>query len=137
MGCLEWGGEGANWLKVEDVSVPEATWREGRRPSSPSALKGLLLPMSIMSSPRAAPILVQSLCQPDHWLPPHSLAAFPQGLEKSWRRHREVTAYLHERLQGLGLKLFVKDPVRKGVLPTSESTLSVLQPPRSLSSSPP
>ncbi|XP_049629226.1 alanine--glyoxylate aminotransferase [Suncus etruscus] len=33
-----------------------------------------------------------------------------EGLEKSWLRHREVTAYLHERLQGLGLKLFVKDP---------------------------
>ena len=36
-----------------------------------------------------------------------------QGLENSWRQHREVTAYLHGRLQGLGLQLFVKDPVRR------------------------
>ncbi|XP_055473075.1 alanine--glyoxylate aminotransferase isoform X1 [Psammomys obesus] len=33
-----------------------------------------------------------------------------QGLENSWQRHREVTAYLHKRLQELGLQLFVKDP---------------------------
>ncbi|XP_052049471.1 alanine--glyoxylate aminotransferase [Apodemus sylvaticus] len=33
-----------------------------------------------------------------------------QGLENSWRRHREATAHLHKRLQELGLKLFVKDP---------------------------
>ncbi|XP_059249874.1 alanine--glyoxylate aminotransferase isoform X2 [Mustela nigripes] len=39
-----------------------------------------------------------------------------QGLESSWRQHREVTAYLHERLQGLGLQLFVKDPAIR--LPT-------------------
>lgn len=39
-----------------------------------------------------------------------------QGLEESWRRHREATAYLHSRLQGLGLQLFVKDPALR--LPT-------------------
>uniref|UniRef100_A0A8C0R7I3 Alanine--glyoxylate aminotransferase n=1 Tax=Canis lupus dingo TaxID=286419 RepID=A0A8C0R7I3_CANLU len=39
-----------------------------------------------------------------------------QGLENSWRQHREATAYLHERLQGLGLQLFVKDPAAR--LPT-------------------
>nr|KAF6336094.1 alanine--glyoxylate and serine--pyruvate aminotransferase [Myotis myotis] len=40
-----------------------------------------------------------------------------EGLENSWRRHRDVTAYLHGRLQGLGLQLFVKDPVlRIGLL---------------------
>ncbi|KAF6112615.1 alanine--glyoxylate and serine--pyruvate aminotransferase [Phyllostomus discolor] len=39
-----------------------------------------------------------------------------EGLENSWRRHREVTAYLQERLQELGLQLFVKDPVLR--LPT-------------------
>nr|XP_045224066.1 serine--pyruvate aminotransferase isoform X6 [Macaca fascicularis] len=33
-----------------------------------------------------------------------------QGLENSWRQHRETTAYLHGRLQALGLQLFVKDP---------------------------
>ncbi|XP_058155727.1 alanine--glyoxylate aminotransferase [Dasypus novemcinctus] len=45
-----------------------------------------------------------------------------QGLESSWRRHREVTAYLHGRLQGLGLQLFVKDPALR--LPTV-TTVSV------------
>ncbi|XP_032262532.1 serine--pyruvate aminotransferase [Phoca vitulina] len=39
-----------------------------------------------------------------------------QGLENSWRQHREATAYLQERLQGLGLQLFVKDPAIR--LPT-------------------
>ncbi|KAK1336804.1 hypothetical protein QTO34_002839 [Cnephaeus nilssonii] len=39
-----------------------------------------------------------------------------EGLENSWRRHRDVTAYLHGRLQGLGLQLFVKDPALR--LPT-------------------
>ncbi|XP_055964349.1 alanine--glyoxylate aminotransferase [Sorex fumeus] len=39
-----------------------------------------------------------------------------EGLESSWRRHREVTTYLQERLQGLGLQLFVKDPALR--LPT-------------------
>ncbi|GAB5576152.1 serine--pyruvate aminotransferase [Prionailurus iriomotensis] len=39
-----------------------------------------------------------------------------KGLENSWRQHREVTAYLHGRLQGLGLQLFVKDPALR--LPT-------------------
>ncbi|KAK2505066.1 hypothetical protein MC885_004743 [Smutsia gigantea] len=39
-----------------------------------------------------------------------------QGLEESWRLHREATAYLHGRLQGLGLQLFVKDPALR--LPT-------------------
>ncbi|XP_007939656.1 serine--pyruvate aminotransferase [Orycteropus afer afer] len=39
-----------------------------------------------------------------------------QGLENSWRQHREVTAYLHGCLQGLGLQLFVKDPALR--LPT-------------------
>nr|KAF6336092.1 alanine--glyoxylate and serine--pyruvate aminotransferase [Myotis myotis] len=39
-----------------------------------------------------------------------------EGLENSWRRHRDVTAYLHGRLQGLGLQLFVKDPTLR--LPT-------------------
>lgn len=33
-----------------------------------------------------------------------------EGLERSWRRHRDVTAYLHEQLKTLGLQLFVKDP---------------------------
>ena len=35
-----------------------------------------------------------------------------QGLENSWRQHREASEYLHACLQGLGLQLFVKDPVR-------------------------
>uniref|UniRef100_A0A8C2UW42 Alanine--glyoxylate aminotransferase n=1 Tax=Chinchilla lanigera TaxID=34839 RepID=A0A8C2UW42_CHILA len=39
-----------------------------------------------------------------------------QGLEASWRRHREAMAYLHGRLQGLGLQLFVRDPAAR--LPT-------------------
>ncbi|KFO22545.1 Serine--pyruvate aminotransferase, mitochondrial [Fukomys damarensis] len=39
-----------------------------------------------------------------------------QGLESSWRRHHEATAYLHSRLQGLGLQLFVRDPATR--LPT-------------------
>ncbi|XP_059134531.1 alanine--glyoxylate aminotransferase [Peromyscus eremicus] len=39
-----------------------------------------------------------------------------QGLENSWQRHREATAYLHKRLQELGLQLFVKDPAIR--LPT-------------------
>ncbi|XP_037377844.1 alanine--glyoxylate aminotransferase [Talpa occidentalis] len=39
-----------------------------------------------------------------------------QGLENSWRKHREATEYLYGRLQGLGLKLFVKDPALR--LPT-------------------
>lgn len=39
-----------------------------------------------------------------------------EGLENSWRRHREVTSYLQERLQELGLQLFVKDPALR--LPT-------------------
>ncbi|XP_017366221.1 serine--pyruvate aminotransferase isoform X1 [Cebus imitator] len=39
-----------------------------------------------------------------------------QGLENSWRQHREAAAYLHGRLQALGLRLFVKDPVLR--LPT-------------------
>ncbi|XP_029080884.1 serine--pyruvate aminotransferase [Monodon monoceros] len=39
-----------------------------------------------------------------------------QGLEKSWQQHREASEYLHERLQGLGLQLFVKDPAIR--LPT-------------------
>lgn len=33
-----------------------------------------------------------------------------QGLENSWRRHREATAHLHKCLRELGLKFFVKDP---------------------------
>uniref|UniRef100_F7FCX7 Alanine--glyoxylate aminotransferase n=2 Tax=Monodelphis domestica TaxID=13616 RepID=F7FCX7_MONDO len=32
-----------------------------------------------------------------------------EGLEESWRKHREVTNYLYERLQKLGLQLFVKE----------------------------
>lgn len=58
---------------------------------------------------------------PRGWTPapcppaPHPLVPLPeQGLENSWRRHREVTSYLHGRLQELGLQLFVKDPVRSG-----------------------
>lgn len=39
-----------------------------------------------------------------------------KGLENSWRQHREATAYLQGRLQGLGLQLFVKDPALR--LPT-------------------
>uniref|UniRef100_G3RFG7 Alanine--glyoxylate aminotransferase n=1 Tax=Gorilla gorilla gorilla TaxID=9595 RepID=G3RFG7_GORGO len=39
-----------------------------------------------------------------------------QGLENSWRQHREAAAYLHGRLQALGLQLFVKDPALR--LPT-------------------
>ncbi|NP_001125018.1 alanine--glyoxylate aminotransferase [Pongo abelii] len=39
-----------------------------------------------------------------------------QGLENSWRKHREAAAYLHGRLQALGLQLFVKDPALR--LPT-------------------
>ena len=30
-----------------------------------------------------------------------------QGLENSWRQHREASEYLHACLQGLGLQLFV------------------------------
>lgn len=53
--------------------------------------------------PRRAP------CPP---CPPH--CPLPtQGLEKSWQQHREASEYLHGRLQGLGLQLFVKDPVRR------------------------
>ncbi|KAM4835945.1 alanine--glyoxylate aminotransferase [Thomomys bottae] len=36
-----------------------------------------------------------------------------QGLEASWRRHREASAYLHSRLRELGLQLFVKDPATR------------------------
>ncbi|XP_045415864.1 serine--pyruvate aminotransferase [Lemur catta] len=39
-----------------------------------------------------------------------------QGLENSWRQHREATAYLHGRLQGLGLQLFVRESATR--LPT-------------------
>lgn len=39
-----------------------------------------------------------------------------EGLENSWQRHREVTSYLHGRLQELGLQLFVKNPALR--LPT-------------------
>lgn len=39
-----------------------------------------------------------------------------QGLENSWQRHRETTVYLYDRLQELGLQLFVKDPATR--LPT-------------------
>ncbi|XP_062936863.1 alanine--glyoxylate aminotransferase [Cynocephalus volans] len=39
-----------------------------------------------------------------------------QGLENSWRQHREVVAYLHGRLHELGLQLFVKDAALR--LPT-------------------
>ncbi|XP_003798296.1 serine--pyruvate aminotransferase [Otolemur garnettii] len=39
-----------------------------------------------------------------------------QGLENSWRQHREATAYLQGRLQGLGLQLFVRDSALR--LPT-------------------
>ncbi|XP_020038656.1 alanine--glyoxylate aminotransferase [Castor canadensis] len=39
-----------------------------------------------------------------------------QGLENCWQQHREAAAYLHGRLQELGLKLFVKDPAIR--LPT-------------------
>uniref|UniRef100_G1RTN1 Alanine--glyoxylate aminotransferase n=1 Tax=Nomascus leucogenys TaxID=61853 RepID=G1RTN1_NOMLE len=39
-----------------------------------------------------------------------------QGLENSWHQHREAAAYLHGRLQALGLQLFVKDPALR--LPT-------------------
>ncbi|XP_007184908.1 alanine--glyoxylate aminotransferase [Balaenoptera acutorostrata] len=39
-----------------------------------------------------------------------------QGLENSWQQHREASEYLHGRLQGLGLQLFVKDPAIR--LPT-------------------
>ncbi|KAF6361030.1 alanine--glyoxylate and serine--pyruvate aminotransferase [Rhinolophus ferrumequinum] len=45
-----------------------------------------------------------------------------KGLENSWRQHREATAYLQGRLQGLGLQLFVKDPALR--LPTV-TTVSV------------
>lgn len=33
-----------------------------------------------------------------------------QGLENSWRRHKETTAHLYKHLQEMGLKFFVKDP---------------------------
>ncbi|XP_003474416.2 alanine--glyoxylate aminotransferase [Cavia porcellus] len=39
-----------------------------------------------------------------------------QGLESSWRQHREAMEHLHSRLQGLGLQLFVRDPASR--LPT-------------------
>ncbi|XP_008827363.1 serine--pyruvate aminotransferase isoform X2 [Nannospalax galili] len=42
-----------------------------------------------------------------------------QGLENSWRKHRETTMYLHDRLQELGLQLFVKEPALR--LPTITS----------------
>lgn len=44
----------------------------------------------------------------------------PQGLERSWQRHHEVTQYLHRRLQELGLQLFVKDPVGEQGLSTPQ-----------------
>ncbi|XP_077009425.1 alanine--glyoxylate aminotransferase isoform X2 [Tamandua tetradactyla] len=44
-----------------------------------------------------------------------------QGLEHSWQQHREATAYLYGRLQGLGLQLFVKDPALR--LPTVTSVV--------------
>ncbi|KAM5327032.1 alanine--glyoxylate aminotransferase isoform 2-T2 [Glossophaga mutica] len=39
-----------------------------------------------------------------------------EGLENSWRRHREIASYLHRRLRELGLQLFVRDPALR--LPT-------------------
>uniref|UniRef100_A0A8C7IEB4 Alanine--glyoxylate aminotransferase n=1 Tax=Oncorhynchus kisutch TaxID=8019 RepID=A0A8C7IEB4_ONCKI len=39
-----------------------------------------------------------------------------QGLENSWRRHKEVAEYFHEGLENMGLKLFVKD--KNARLPT-------------------
>ncbi|XP_056664252.1 alanine--glyoxylate aminotransferase isoform X1 [Monodelphis domestica] len=39
-----------------------------------------------------------------------------EGLEESWRKHREATNYLYEGLQKLGLQLFVKEPAVR--LPT-------------------
>ncbi|XP_007127860.1 alanine--glyoxylate aminotransferase [Physeter macrocephalus] len=39
-----------------------------------------------------------------------------QGLENSWRQHGEAAEYLHGRLRGLGLQLFVRDPATR--LPT-------------------
>uniref|UniRef100_A0A3Q1M4I6 Alanine--glyoxylate aminotransferase n=1 Tax=Bos taurus TaxID=9913 RepID=A0A3Q1M4I6_BOVIN len=44
-----------------------------------------------------------------------------QGLENSWRQHREASEYLHACLQGLGLQLFVKDPALR--LPTITSVV--------------
>ncbi|XP_015999705.2 serine--pyruvate aminotransferase [Rousettus aegyptiacus] len=39
-----------------------------------------------------------------------------EGLESSWKRHRETSLYLQQRLQALGLQLFVRDPALR--LPT-------------------
>uniref|UniRef100_A0A8C2NG62 Alanine--glyoxylate aminotransferase n=1 Tax=Capra hircus TaxID=9925 RepID=A0A8C2NG62_CAPHI len=44
-----------------------------------------------------------------------------QGLEDSWRQHREASEYLHACLQGLGLQLFVKDQALR--LPTITSVV--------------
>ena len=34
-----------------------------------------------------------------------------QGLENSWKQHKEVAEYFHEGLVAMGLKLFVQDKV--------------------------
>uniref|UniRef100_A0A3P9NID2 Alanine--glyoxylate aminotransferase n=1 Tax=Poecilia reticulata TaxID=8081 RepID=A0A3P9NID2_POERE len=44
-----------------------------------------------------------------------------RGLEESWRKHKEVAAYLYKGLEDLGLKLFIPDKLR---LP-SVTTISI------------
>lgn len=39
-----------------------------------------------------------------------------QGLENSWRQHREVAEYLWKGLEDLGLQLFIKDKVRPSLI---------------------
>ncbi|XP_043848460.1 serine--pyruvate aminotransferase isoform X2 [Dromiciops gliroides] len=49
-----------------------------------------------------------------------------EGLEESWKKHREATAYLHKGLQKLGLQLFVKEPVlRIGLLGSNATKANV------------
>uniref|UniRef100_A0A8C6B395 Alanine--glyoxylate aminotransferase n=4 Tax=Odontoceti TaxID=9722 RepID=A0A8C6B395_MONMO len=85
-------------------------------------------PVSLFPQPGQCPALSQALptsgCRYHHTTPVVSLYSLreslahlaEQGLEKSWQQHREASEYLHERLQGLGLQLFVKDPAIR--LPT-------------------
>uniref|UniRef100_A0A8I3WXH4 Alanine--glyoxylate aminotransferase n=1 Tax=Callithrix jacchus TaxID=9483 RepID=A0A8I3WXH4_CALJA len=85
---------------------------------------GLLGPL-IKPLPRAG-LVPGCPCKPDDTHPPREGEALSshtgkgsrvvKGLENSWRKHREAAAYLHGRLQALGLRLFVKDPALR--LPT-------------------
>lgn len=51
---------------------------------------------------------------------------FLQGLENSWKRHKEVAEYFHKGLEEMGLKLFVQDKVgrRKGASKITKKLLN-------------